>query len=126
MEFLTVFVVLFSSGIIALQVMGIIKAIRQDYASVFVTMYRGFNVAALLKEKNPEDERIKKLVILNSSVNILLLLLLVYFFFAQGITGDHVTVLAFGIIAVNFLMQKLVDWRIKSIVKQLEADSDPT
>lgn len=120
MVILTTLVILFSVGIIVLQVMGIIKATKQDYASTFVTMYRGFNVAALLKEKEPKDERIKKLIILNSSVNILLILFLVFFYFSQGITGDHVTVIAFGVIGLNYLTQKLVDWRIKKIVREKE------
>ncbi|SFC68151.1 hypothetical protein SAMN04488102_11820 [Alkalibacterium subtropicum] len=120
MNFLNAFVVLFSLGIIVLQVFGIIKATKQDYASTFVTMYRGFSVATLLKEQKPEDERIKKLVILNSSVNILLIAALVTLYFSQDVTGDHVLVIALGTLLINFLTQKLVDWRIKKIVKESE------
>lgn len=122
MVIVTTLVIMFSVGIIVLQLMGILKATKQNYASTFVTMYRGFNVAALLKEKKPKDERIKKLVILNSSVNILLILFLVYFYFSQGVTGDHVTVIAFSIIVINYLIQKLVDWRITKIIRQLKTD----
>jgi hypothetical protein len=115
---LTPFVILFSLGIIVLQVLGIVKAAQKNYASTFVTMYRGLNVAALLKGKEPEDERIKSLIILNSSVNMLLILALVYLYFSQGVTGDHVLVIALGTLLINFLTQKLVDGRITKIIKQ--------
>ncbi|WP_368645321.1 hypothetical protein AB4027_10695 [Alkalibacterium putridalgicola] len=117
MAILTPFVILFSLGIIVLQVLGIVKAAQKNYASTFVTMYRGLNVAALLKGKEPEDERIKSLIILNSSVNMLLILALVYLYFSQGVTGDHVLVIALGTLLINFLTQKLVDWRITKIIK---------
>ncbi|MDN6194081.1 MAG: hypothetical protein L0I88_03480, partial [Alkalibacterium sp.] len=117
MGFLNIFIIILTLGIFSLEVVSIIKASQKAYASPYVTMFRGVKVATLLKEKEVKDERIKKFLIINSVVKIFLLLVLITLFFSRRFTGDYELVLSLTAIAMFFLSQWLVDWRIKKIVK---------
>ncbi|GEK91970.1 hypothetical protein AKA01nite_15920 [Alkalibacterium kapii] len=120
MGFVDVFIVILTLAIFSLEVVSMRKASQKAYASPYVTMFRGLKVAALLKEKEVKDERIKKILIINSVVKIFLLLVLITLFFSRRFTGDYELVISFTAIGTSFLAQWLVDWRIKKIVKQAE------
>lgn len=116
MEIITALVIAASVIIIIIEVIGIKKAAEEQYDSKWITMYRGWNVAALLKEKDVQDERVKRLLIINNGVNILLVFALIYYYFISLLSRNYSFELALVIPLINFITRKLVDGRIKKVI----------
>ncbi|OJF91200.1 hypothetical protein [Alkalibacterium sp. 20] len=118
MEIFTVFVIVVSLIMLTVEVTGIKKAIQEDYDSKFITLYRGWNVAALLNERDVRDGRVKKLLLIHNSVNLLLLFVVDYLYFSEIWFSDYSFTFTFSVLLISYLTRLLIDWRIKEVIKE--------
>ncbi len=59
---------------------AIYKATQKEYSSIYITMFRGFNVSSLLKEKEIKTGKVKKAIIINSILELVYIFaVLIYF-----------------------------------------------
>ncbi|MDZ7835941.1 MAG: hypothetical protein U5K84_12070 [Alkalibacterium sp.] len=118
MEVLTALVIIASLIIFSIEGTGMIKAYRQEYDSKFITLYRGWNVAAMFKEKEITDDRISTLLIINNMVNVLLLVILLYLYFSNMFFQDYSIWIALSFPLTTFIMRRVTDWRIRKVIDE--------
>lgn len=102
---------------------AIYKAIREEYSSVYITMFRGFTVSALLKEKEIRTDKVKKLIIINSVIDLFYIMAIVIYFYVRFTTRSEGTFYTgnFGteiwlFIGFKFANDFITDWQLKKYI----------
>lgn len=116
MEGFTVFVIVVSLMIIMIEMIGVKKAINEEYDSKFITFFRGWNVAALLKERDISDDRVKKLLLIHNSLNLLILLVINYFYFSGRLYSEYSFAFTFSVLLIGYMTRFLIDRGIRKII----------
>lgn len=94
-------------------------------------MFRGYAVKALLKEKDIKTDKVKKLIIINSVLDLIYLIAIIFYSqfmnnvlnsstFPDGNFGSPFSVWA--LIIVKFTYDSITDWQIKKAVKQSSSE----
>lgn len=117
MEIITALVIAASIIIITIEVIGIKKAAEEQYDSKWITMYRGWNVAALLKERNVRDERVKTLLLIHNGVNLFILAVFNYLYFSGIVFRLAPYWFIFILPLISYVTRLLIDWRIKKVLR---------
>ncbi|MER2064147.1 MAG: hypothetical protein ABS873_05805 [Alkalibacterium sp.] len=117
MEWFTGFVIVASVIIMMIEVMGIRKAIQENYDSKWITYFRGWNVAALFKERDVRDERVKTLLLIHNGVNLIILAALNYLYFSGMFFNMDSYLIIFILPLISYVTRLLIDWRIKKVLR---------
>lgn len=117
MEWFTGFVIVASLIIIVMEVMGMKKAIQEDYDSKWITYFRGWNVAALFKERDVHDERVKTLLLIHNGLNLTILAALNYLYFSGRVFSLAPYWFIFILPLISYVTRLLIDWRIRKVLR---------
>lgn len=104
---------------------AIYKATQKEYSSIYITMFRGFNVSSLLKEKEIKTDKVKKAIIINSILDLVYIFaVLIYFFVTISLRSDglfysnNILSLIFPLLIFKFVNDFITDWQINKAVRE--------